>query len=509
MAMATVLSRAQHGMDAPLVRVEVDLGSGLPRFAIVGLPEAVVKESKDRVRAAIAQLQASDAGRAHHRQSVAGGSAARKACASICRSRSASCSLPGKSCGRRSTSCELYGELSLGGEIRPVRGALLAAIAAARAGHRMIVPPTNVAETLLVTGCRVAVAKHLLDVVGARDGIEPAELRRRRSAARCRGPASRSWRSARTGASEARARNRGGGRAQLLLDRSAGHRQEHAGAAVAGAVAADERRRSTRSRSDPQRRGSRRSGQRNGACGRFAARITRRPRSRWWAAGRARVPARFRSRITACCFWTSCRSSIAACSKCCASRSRAAAITISRAARQAEFPATFQFIAAMNPCPCGYLGDAQGRCRCTAEQVQRYRSRLSGPLHRSARPARGSAARADARVLAANRGTAESSAAVAARVLRAREQQIARQGTLNSRLDNKAVERFCATTREANALLNRAAATLGLSARALSPHIEGGADDRGSGADGRDRRPPRRRSAGAAGAGSGGCQAEA
>lgn len=53
MAMATVLSRAQHGMDAPLVRVEVDLGNGLPRFTIVGLPEAVVKESKDRVRAAI------------------------------------------------------------------------------------------------------------------------------------------------------------------------------------------------------------------------------------------------------------------------------------------------------------------------------------------------------------------------------------------------------------------------------------------------------------------------
>src|SRR5262249_22325927 len=55
-------------------------------------------------------------------------------------------------------------------------------------------------------------------------------------------------------------------------------------------------------------------------------------------------------------------------------------VTISRAARQAEFPATFQLIAAMNPCACGFLGDERGRCRCTAEQVQRYRSRLSGPL---------------------------------------------------------------------------------------------------------------------------------
>ena len=73
--MATVLSRAQHGMEAPLVRVEVHLGSGLPRFAIVGLPEAVVKESKDRVRAAIVNCELADAGRAHHGQSVAGGSA--------------------------------------------------------------------------------------------------------------------------------------------------------------------------------------------------------------------------------------------------------------------------------------------------------------------------------------------------------------------------------------------------------------------------------------------------
>ncbi len=70
--MATVLSRAQHGMDAPLVRVEVDLGGGLPRFAIVGLAEAVVKESRDRVRAAITNCGFEMPGRARHRQSFAG-----------------------------------------------------------------------------------------------------------------------------------------------------------------------------------------------------------------------------------------------------------------------------------------------------------------------------------------------------------------------------------------------------------------------------------------------------
>jgi magnesium chelatase family protein len=139
-------------------------------------------------------------------------------------------------------------------------------------------------------------------------------------------------------------------------------------------------------------------------------------------------------------------------------------VTISRAARQAEFPAAFQLVAAMNPCPCGYLGDAQGRCRCTVEQVQRYRSRLSGPLI-DRLDLHVEVPRVPTQLLSAKTGT-ESSAGVAVRVARAREQQVTRQGTLNSRLDNKAVERFCATTREASVLLNRAAATLGLSARA-------------------------------------------
>jgi magnesium chelatase family protein len=141
-------------------------------------------------------------------------------------------------------------------------------------------------------------------------------------------------------------------------------------------------------------------------------------------------------------------------------------VTISRAARQAEFPARFQLIAAMNPCPCGYLGDEHGRCRCTAEQVQRYRSRLSGPLI-DRLDLHVEVPRVPAQVLAAATGGTEASAVVAKRVLRTREQQIARQGTLNARLDNKAVERFCAPTRDAITLLNRAAETLGLSARAV------------------------------------------
>jgi magnesium chelatase family protein len=173
---ATVLSRAQHGMEAPLVRVEVHLANGLPRFAIVGLPEAVVKESRDRVHAAIlnCNLRMPD-GRITVNLSPAD-----------LRKEGVRFDLPialgiliasGQVGQPPFESCELYGELSLGGEIRPVRGALLAATAAARAGHRMIVPPTNVAETLLVSGCEAAVAKHLLDVVAHASGASQKSSR--------------------------------------------------------------------------------------------------------------------------------------------------------------------------------------------------------------------------------------------------------------------------------------------------------------------------------------------
>ncbi len=117
-----------------------------------------------------------------------------------------------------------------------------------------------------------------------------------------------------------------------------------------------------------------------GAHVRFARRITRPAAWRWWAAAATRGRARFRSRITASCSWTSCPSGTGACWRCCASRIESGVIHISRAARQSSFPAQFQLVAAMNPCPCGWLGDIRGRCRCTPDRIARYRARVSGPL---------------------------------------------------------------------------------------------------------------------------------
>ena len=143
-------------------------------------------------------------------------------------------------------------------------------------------------------------------------------------------------------------------------------------------------------------------------------------------------------------------------------------ITISRAARQAAFPARFQLVAAMNPCPCGWLGApaALGKaCRCTPEAVARYQGRLSGPLlDRIDLQVEVLAARPD-EMLAAPEG--ESTAAVAARVAAARERQLVRQGVPNALLDAASIDDRCRLDAAAARFLRSAAERLGWSGRRL------------------------------------------
>jgi magnesium chelatase family protein len=139
-------------------------------------------------------------------------------------------------------------------------------------------------------------------------------------------------------------------------------------------------------------------------------------------------------------------------------------ITVSRAARQADFPARFQLIAAMNPCPCGYLGHYSGKCHCTPEQVGRYRRRISGPL----------LDRIDLHVEVpavapdelAKLSAPEGSAAIAARTTAARQVQLARQGIPNAYLSTRQVEEHARTDASGAQLLKQAISRLGLSARA-------------------------------------------
>jgi magnesium chelatase family protein len=139
-------------------------------------------------------------------------------------------------------------------------------------------------------------------------------------------------------------------------------------------------------------------------------------------------------------------------------------ITISRAARQADFPARFQLIAAMNPCPCGYLGHVSARCRCTPDMVVRYQARISGPL----------LDRIDMQVLVAalphdellRRAGGESSAEIASRVAQAAMVQRTRQGKTNSDLSTREIERYCKPDAAAESLVRDAMSRLNWSARA-------------------------------------------
>ncbi|MDX1514248.1 MAG: ATP-binding protein, partial [Gammaproteobacteria bacterium] len=140
-------------------------------------------------------------------------------------------------------------------------------------------------------------------------------------------------------------------------------------------------------------------------------------------------------------------------------------ITISRAARQAEYPARFQLVAAMNPCPCGHLGDAARACRCTSEQVQRYRARISGPLlDRIDLHVEVPRPRADPRASDGSRG--DTSAVVASRVEAARQRQLVRAGIVNAWLSPAATDRYCALDPGARRMLDAAIQRFGLSQRA-------------------------------------------
>jgi magnesium chelatase family protein len=139
-------------------------------------------------------------------------------------------------------------------------------------------------------------------------------------------------------------------------------------------------------------------------------------------------------------------------------------ISVSRAARQAEFPARFQLLAAMNPCPCGFLGHYSGKCHCTPDQVTRYRNRISGPLldridlhiEVPAVPAQD----------LGSRQSGEPSTAIRERVTSARGRQLARQGKPNAHLSVKEIAEHCIAEADADQLARKAISSLGLSARA-------------------------------------------
>ena len=142
-------------------------------------------------------------------------------------------------------------------------------------------------------------------------------------------------------------------------------------------------------------------------------------------------------------------------------------IVISRAANQVEYPANFQLIAAMNPCPCGYLGDKSGRCRCTEEQVLRYQHKISGPLMDRIDMVIEVNSIPNAIINQTKDENAESSTTIRQRVIDAFDSQLQRCGTINAELTTRDIEQHCILTEVDKTLLQAATAKLGLSGRAI------------------------------------------
>ncbi len=458
MSLAVVRSRALIGIRAPEVTVEVHLGPGLPTFTIVGLPDAEVRESKDRVRAALNQAQFEFPAR---RITV------NLAPADLPKDSSrldlpialgilaASGQLPGAALNAH----EFAGELSLTGELRPVRGAL--AMALASRGRAFVLPASNAAEAAVSGARSILPARTLLEVCAHLKGecpLQPYAGVRERSEteypdiADVRGQAQvkRAMEVAAAGGhSLLMIGPPGAGKSMLaarfpgLLPRLSDEESIEVAAIHSAAGEFIPSHWGERPYRSPHHTasaialvgggGNPRPGEislaHHGVL--FLDELPEYPRN---------VLETLREPL------------------------ETGSVSIARAARHARFPARFQLLAAMNPCPCGYLGHPSGKCRCTPDGVARYRGRLSGPL----------ADRIDIKIevpaLAVEEFGAtkagESSTRVRARVERARDMQGVRQALPNARLSVRESEMHCSPCTQGETLLRQAIQKLSLSARA-------------------------------------------
>jgi magnesium chelatase family protein len=461
MSVATVASRALAGIDAPEVTVEVHLGPGLPAFHIVGLPDTEVREARDRVRAALNHA---------HFEFPARRITVNLAPAELPKD-SSRFDLPialgilaasGQLAPEALAGQEFAGELSLTGELRPVRGALAMALSARAAGRAFVLPEGDAPQAALAEGARILPARSLLEVVAHLAGEAP--LVEYASSAPPEPPVYPDFSDVKGQQQVKRALEvAAAGSHSVLMVGPPGTGKSMLAARFPGILPA-------LSEAEALEVAAIHSVSTNGfEALRWGQRPYRSPHHS--ASGAALVGGGILPRpgeISLAHHGVLFLDELAEFDRDVLEALRepleSGRVSIARAARQALFPARFQLVAAMNPCPCGHCGDRAGRCRCTPERIARYRGRISGPLADRIDIKLEVPAPREAELVAPVAG--EPSEAIRSRVQRARQVQISRQGKPNSLLGTREIDRHCATDRDGDQLLRHALARLLLSARA-------------------------------------------